>query len=119
MMGLVAIAGVSAAVFRVHPALGCLAFSVLGLAALRTSTVIESLRADGASIRPWNAARIFLTSMLVASTILVATLFTVILFSSWAFYNVDHPTVLGSILILIPSAFLATPIVVLLKRWMW
>ena len=65
---------------------------------------------------------LFAASTLVASTILAATGLTTILFGEIlgrAFYNVDHPSALGNILLLIPSVLLAAPIIVRLRRRLW
>lgn len=123
MMVLVAIAGVSSAAFRVHPALGCPVLSVLGLAALRTPTATDRLRGKGYAIRPWTVIRVFLNSLLVASTILAISLIPIILILP--FYNrpahyhytfrFGWPQVVG----IGVSALLAIPIITRMKRRLW
>jgi hypothetical protein len=118
-MVLVAITGVSAAAFRIHPSLGCFTGGVLCLAAIRTSTSLDRLRAAGEPIRLRTSSRLFLVSTLVASTILVANFVSICLisiFCGWAFFRVDHPGDLEIAINVLASILLSIPIITQLRR---
>ena len=120
MMVLVAIAGVSSATARVHPALGFFVFSVLGLAAIRTFGSIGCLQSMSVSVRSFKAGRIFLSSTIVAATVFAAPLLSglclILLMPRPLHYVPDYRSLIGEIVV---AALMAMPIVVLLRRRLW